>query len=51
MVEVNLCEELGDDILTGDEVVFVKEILEPFRVSQLPVLILALIIVSKQEHW
>lgn len=33
LVEVNLCEELGSDILTGNEVVFVKEILEPFRVS------------------
>lgn len=32
IVEVNLCEELGDDILTENEVVFVKEILEPFRV-------------------
>jgi len=36
MVEVNLCEELGDDILTGNEVVFVKEILEPFRFSGSP---------------
>jgi len=33
MVEVNLCEELGDDIFTGNEVVFVKEIQEPFTVS------------------
>lgn len=33
MVEMNLCEELGDDILTGNEVVFVKDILEPFKFS------------------
>lgn len=33
MVEVNLREEMGDDILSGAEVVFVKEILEPMRAS------------------
>lgn len=34
MVEVNLREEMGDDILSGAEVVFVKEILEPMRVGR-----------------
>lgn len=33
MVAVNLCIELGDDIFSGNEVVFVKDIVEPFKVK------------------
>ena len=33
LVEVNLYEEMGEDILSGSEVVFVKDILEPFKVT------------------
>ena len=29
VVEVNLCDEMGDDLFTGSEVVFVKEIEDP----------------------
>lgn len=39
VVEVKLSEEMGEDIFSGNEVVFVEEILEPFQVmynNQLP---------------
>jgi len=34
LVEVNLNEEMGSDIMSGAEVVFVKEIMEPFLVTE-----------------
>ena len=39
VVEVNLSAEMGDDILTGSEVVFVKEILEPLQVTWFVIII------------